>query len=173
MTPVTADIVVESDLWSAEPQAEATVAAAISSAAKFLKDRHSTRGGEVSILLSDDSAVRDINRQFRGLDKPTNVLSFPAADTPATQGQLGSHLGDIVIAYETLRRECEAEDRLFLHHLAHLTVHGFLHLIGYDHETDAQADEMEALESRIMLGMNLPDPWHDVRRDKDLRHEPA
>lgn len=169
MTPVTADVVVESDLWAAEPQAEATVAAAISAAAEFLKSLPSTRGGEVSILLSDDSAVRDINRQFRGLDKPTNVLSFPAANTPATQG----HLGDIVIAYETLRRECEAEDRLFLHHLAHLTVHGFLHLIGYDHETDAQADEMEALESRIMISMDMPDPWRDALPARDLQHGDA
>jgi probable rRNA maturation factor len=165
MNAVTADIVIESDLWAAEPRAEATVGAAISAVADFLKDRHSTRGGEVSILLSDDSAVREINRQWRGLDKPTNVLSFPAADTPATQG----HLGDIVIAYETLRRECETEDRPFLHHLAHLTVHGFLHLIGYDHETDAQADEMEALESRIMTAMNLPDPWQEVRHDRELQ----
>ena len=156
MTTVTADIVVESDLWQTEPRAEATVAAAISAAAT-----HSTRDGEVSILLADDSAVREVNKQWRGLDKPTNVLSFPAADTPATQG----HLGDIVIAYETLQRECEAEGRSFLHHLAHLTVHGFLHLIGYDHETDAQADEMEALESRIMVGMNLPDPWQDSPPD--------
>lgn len=168
MSTVTADIVIESDLWAAEPRAEATVDAAIAAAAV-----HSTRGGEVSILLSDDSAVRELNRQWRGLDKPTNVLSFPAADTPATQGQLGSHLGDIVIAYETLRRECEAEDRLFLHHLAHLTVHGFLHLIGYDHETDAQADEMETLESRIMTAMNLPDPWMDARLDRDLQHGDA
>src|SRR3569833_4776523 len=167
MTTVTADIVVESDLWQAEPQAEATVDAAILAAGKFLNDLPSTRGGEVSILLADDSAVRDVNKQRRGLDKPTNVLSFPAADTPATQG----HLGDIVIAFETLRRECDAEGRPFLHHLAHLTVHGFLHLIGYDHETDAQADEMERLESRIMIAMNMPDPWQDA--GADIRHERA
>ncbi|MBS0247270.1 MAG: rRNA maturation RNase YbeY [Proteobacteria bacterium] len=160
MTPVTADIVVESDLWQAEPRAEATVKASIAAAAA-----HSTQRGEVSILLADDSAVREINKQWRGLDKPTNVLSFPAAGTPATQG----HLGDIVIAYETLQRESEAEGRLFLHHLAHLTVHGFLHLIGYDHETDAQADEMEALESRIMVAMDLPDPWQDVSRARRER----
>ena len=179
MSAVTADIVIESDLWAAEPDAETTVAMAISAAAAFLKglpsqdlllkDLPSTRGGEVSILLSDDSAVRDINRQFRGFDKPTNVLSFPAANTPATQG----HLGDIVIAYETLRRECEAEERMFLHHLAHLTVHGFLHLLGYDHETDAQADEMEALETRIMTAMNMPDPWRDALVNRALQHGDA
>jgi probable rRNA maturation factor len=164
MSAVTADIAIESGLWAAEPRAETTVAAAIAAAAA-----HSTRDGEVSILLSDDSAVRDINRQFRGLDKPTNVLSFPAADTPATQG----HVGDIVIAYETLRRECEDEGREFLHHLAHLTVHGFLHLIGYDHETDAQADEMETLESRIMVSMDMPDPWRDAHPARDLQHGDA
>jgi probable rRNA maturation factor len=68
-------------------------------------------------------------------------------------------LGDIVIAYQTLERECENENRLFLHHLAHLAIHGFLHLSGYDHETDAQADEMEALETRIVSRLNMPDPY--------------
>jgi probable rRNA maturation factor len=82
------------------------------------------------------------------------VLSFPAAEQADAK-----LLGDIVIAYETLAREAEDEKRDFLHHLAHLTVHGFLHLIGYDHQTDSQADEMEGLESRIMRSMNLPDPY--------------
>jgi probable rRNA maturation factor len=68
-------------------------------------------------------------------------------------------LGDIVIAYETLARECADENRLFRHHLAHLTVHGFLHLLGYDHQTDNEADAMEALESRIMARMKMPDPY--------------
>jgi probable rRNA maturation factor len=71
-------------------------------------------------------------------------------------------LGDIVIAYETLMRECADEDRDFLHHLAHLTVHGYLHLVGYDHQNDAEASEMEALESKIMTRMKLPDPWQDL-----------
>jgi probable rRNA maturation factor len=157
MSAVTADIVVESALWDAQPKAETTVRAAILAAAA-----HSTQGGEVSILLSDDSSVREFNRQWRGLDKPTNVLSFPAPKSPAAEGLLG----DIVIAYETLQRECEDEDRDFLHHLAHLSVHGFLHLIGYDHQTDAQAEAMEGLESKIMTSMNMPDPWFN----RDLQH---
>ena len=157
MSAVTADIGVESELWSAHPQAEATVRAAIAAAAM-----HSTRDGEVSILLSDDSAVRGLNRQWRKIDKPTNVLSFPAPAMPGAQ----NHLGDIAIAYETLQRECEEEDRDFLHHLAHLTVHGFLHLIGHDHQTDAEADAMEAIESRVMIAMNMPDPW----LSRDLAH---
>ena len=157
MSTVTADIVVESELWASQPQAEAIVRAAIAAAAP-----HSTDGGEVSILLSDDSAVRELNRQWRGLDQPTNVLSFPAAKTPAAQG----HLGDIVIAYETLQKECEDESRDFLHHLAHLSVHGFLHLIGYDHQNDAEAAEMEGIESKIMISLRMPDPW----LGRDLAH---
>jgi len=157
MSAVTAEIAVESALWEAQPEAEQTVRDAISAAAA-----HSTQGGEVSILLSDDSSVRELNRQWRGLDKPTNVLSFPAPESPAAAGLLG----DIVIAYETLRKECEDEDCEFLHHLAHLAVHGFLHLVGYDHQTDAQADAMEGLESRIMISLNMPDPW----LSRDLQH---
>jgi probable rRNA maturation factor len=150
---VIADVQIDSPLWDAQPQAVAAVRAAITAAAAAL----STSAGEVSILLTDDSAVRSLNRDWRGLDKPTNVLSFPAPKGPIGSGV--PSLGDIAIAYETLQRECRDEDREFLHHLTHLTVHGFLHLIGYDHQTDTQADEMEGIESKIMTAMNLPDPW--------------
>ncbi|HEY0300100.1 MAG TPA: rRNA maturation RNase YbeY, partial [Rhizomicrobium sp.] len=137
------DIEIQSPLWDAQPSAAQTVREAIAAAAAL-----STSGGEVSILLTDDSAVRVLNRDWRGIDKPTNVLSFPAPENPAT-GAAGV-LGDIAIAYETLTRECADEDRDFLHHLAHLSIHGFLHLLGYDHQDDAQAAAMEALESKIM-----------------------
>ena len=149
------DIDVQSPLWDAQPEADATVRAAIAAAAAL-----STSGGEVSILLTDDSAIRILNRDWRGIDKATNVLSFPA---PAilSKGDAGV-LGDIVIAYETLARECADEGRDFLHHLTHLTVHGYLHLVGYDHQNDADATAMESLESKIMTRMQLPDPWqHD------------
>jgi probable rRNA maturation factor len=153
------DIQVASPLWRAEPKAEETVREAIAAVAAAMP---STAGGEVSIVLTDDEAIRALNRQWRGIDKATNVLSFPAAK--AGESRL---LGDIVIAYETLRRECDAENLTFHHHLAHLTVHGYLHLIGYDHQDDAQAEAMEALESRIMTTMNMPDPWlgRDPARD--------
>jgi probable rRNA maturation factor len=119
----------------------------------------------VSILLTDDKAIRLLNREWRGIDKPTNVLSFPAATTKASVRM--PLFGDIVIAYETLKRECDDEGRIFLHHLAHLTVHGFLHLIGYDHQVEAQAEEMEGLESKIMMRMQMPDPHlaRDLNRD--------
>ena len=144
------DIQVQSPLWDAQPLAEQIARAAIYTAAALL----STSDGEVSIVLTDDSTIQALNRDWRGVDKPTNVLSFPASKASSETMR-----GDIVIAYETLRRECDDEDRVFQHHLAHLTVHGFLHLLGYDHETDTQAEEMEGLESRIMTRMDMPDPY--------------
>jgi probable rRNA maturation factor len=142
------DIKLASPLWAAQPLAVETVRTAIAAAAGAL----AKLAGEVSIVLTDDAAIRALNRDWRGIDKPTNVLSFPAAKEASA-----ALLGDIVIAYETLARECTDEDRIFLHHLAHLAIHGFLHLMGYDHQTEAQADAMEALESRIMTLMQMPD----------------
>ena len=156
------DIDVRSSLWEAQPQAESTVRAAIVAAAAMLAEAD----GEVSVVLTDDAAIQTLNREWRGFDKPTNVLSFPAAKA----GGAGL-LGDIVIAYETLSRECADEDRAFLHHLAHIAVHGFLHLVGYDHQTDSQAEEMEGLESEIMLGLAMPDPYLDSSVVRDLDHE--
>jgi len=155
------DIQIQSPLWDAQPLAAQTVRDAIAAAAATL----STADNEVSILLTDDKAIRLLNREWRGIDKPTNVLSFPAAATKASVRM--PLFGDIVIAYETLKRECDDEDRIFLHHLAHLTVHGFLHLIGYDHQVEAQAEEMEGLESKIMTRLQMPDPHlaRDLKRD--------
>jgi probable rRNA maturation factor len=152
-SPPQIDVQTQSPLWKAQPLAEQTARDAITAAASAL----STAGGEVSIVLTDDSGIAALNRDWRGIDKPTNVLSFPASGHKGDESS--RFLGDIVIAYETLVRECDDEDREFLHHLAHLTVHGFLHLAGYDHETDAQAEEMERLESKIMARMNMPDPY--------------
>jgi probable rRNA maturation factor len=152
----TVEIQVESPQWSVEPRAEGTIRAAITAASDML----STAGGEVSIVLTGDSNMQELNRTWRGIDKPTNVLSFPAPSP-----RVGHMLGDIVISYETLKRECDDEGRIFLHHLAHLAVHGFLHLVGYDHETDAEADAMEALESKILARLQMPDPY--LGRDID------
>ena len=151
------DIQRQSPLWDAQPMAEETVRAAIAAARAAL----STADGELSILLTDDSTVRKLNRDWRGIDKPTNVLSFPGSKVNGGP----NILGDIVIAYETLARECDDEDRIFLHHLAHLAVHGFLHLVGYDHQTEPAAEAMEALESKIMTHLKMPDPY--LGRDLD------
>ena len=157
-SPLHIDLRIESPLWDGQPLAEKTVRNAVLAAAAAL----STAGGEVSIVLTDDSAIRSLNRNWRGIDKPTNVLSFTASGPHIGEGT--RLLGDIVIAFETLERESADENRVFLHHLAHLAVHGFLHLNGYDHQTDAQAEAMEGLESKIMTRLNMPDPYraHDL-----------
>ena len=156
-SPLHIDLRIESPLWGGQPLAEKTVRNSVLAAAAAL----STAGGEVSIVLTDDSAIRSLNRNWRGIDKPTNVLSFPASGPDTGEGV--RLLGDIVIAFETLERESADEHRNFLHHLAHLAVHGFLHLNGYDHQTDTQAEAMEGLESKIMMHLNMPDPYraHD------------
>jgi probable rRNA maturation factor len=149
------DIQVAAPLWNDQPLAEQTVRAAIAAASSKI----AAPDGEVSVVLTDDATIAKLNRDWRGIDKPTNVLSFPGSKTAGA----AMMLGDIVIAYETLAQECADENRVFLHHLAHLTVHGFLHLIGYDHQNDADADAMEALESKIMASLKMPDPY--VARD--------
>jgi probable rRNA maturation factor len=116
-----------------------------------------SEGGDVSLYLADDAALRALNLRWRGLDKPTNVLSFPAA--PLGHGGDQTALGDIALAYETLAREAQELEVSLADHYRHLLAHGFLHLIGYDHETDAEAERMEALETRILTRLGAGDPY--------------
>lgn len=112
----------------------------------------------LGILFTADGEIRALNARFRGKDKPTNVLSFPATANAGLPGEL-PHLGDIALAYETVVREARAEGKPFDHHLSHLIVHGFLHLVGYDHETDREAEEMEELERAVLKGLAIADPY--------------
>jgi probable rRNA maturation factor len=146
------DILTESEAWRAVPEAEAVIRRAVALAAAAV----STSEGELAILLTDDSAIHTLNRQWRGRDEPTNVLSFPG---PEPQPDTPVLLGDIVIAYDTVAREALAEDKPIRHHLAHLAVHGFLHLVGYDHETDKEAQAMETLETVVLARLGVPDPY--------------
>jgi probable rRNA maturation factor len=114
---------------------------------------------ELSLLLSDDAGVRGLNRAWRGLDKPTNVLSFPGSG--ATPDGV-HHLGDIALAFETVAREAEAEGKSLADHVAHLIVHGVLHLTGLDHETNEEADAMEALETAALASLGIADPYRDM-----------
>lgn len=116
---------------------------------------------ELSVLLADDAAIRELNRDYRGFDKPTNVLSFPAGPTPPRTPLLG----DLALAFETIGREAETDAKPFDHHLTHLVVHGVLHLLGYDHETDDEADAMETLETRILAGLGIADPYAPLDED--------
>jgi len=112
----------------------------------------------IAVALADDAAVRTLNRTFRGKDKPTNVLSFPA-DARATSPGAPRFLGDIVLARQTVEFEARAQGKSLAEHLAHLVVHGTLHLLGHDHEIDAEAARMEALEVRILAGLGISDPY--------------
>ena len=120
------------------------------------------RGGtaELSFVLGDDALLQQLNRDFRGKNKPTNVLSFPAL-CPGDEG-LGSPvlpLGDVAIAYETMASEAREQGKTLSAHLSHLVVHGVLHLLGYDHISKAQANDMETLETAVLARFGLSDPY--------------
>jgi probable rRNA maturation factor len=147
------DIIIGSELWTAEPKAEDTVRRALAQAADVV----AASDAELAVALTDDATIRALNNQWRGLDKATNVLSFPA---PASlRGDAPVHLGDIAIAYETVAREAKSEGKPFADHLAHLAVHGFLHLLGYDHESEPEAEAMEQQERAILARLGIPDPY--------------
>ena len=148
---IDADIVIAASARAAPPETAAVIARAIRAAAAAMQ---STRN--VSVLIEDDAGIRVLNRQWRCIDQATNVLSFPAAEMP---GIAAEYLGDIAISYETVAREAEAASRPYAHHLAHLAIHGFLHLLGYDHQADRAAEEMEELERYILNGLGIPDPY--------------
>lgn len=112
--------------------------------------------GAVALFLADDVAVAALNKQFRAKDGPTNVLSFP----PAPGGEEG-FLGDIALAAETIAREAENQAKRIEDHAAHLVVHGFLHLLSYDHDSDAEAAEMEARETAILASLGIADPYRE------------
>jgi probable rRNA maturation factor len=154
--PIT-EILVATELWQDEPGAEAIIHRAIATAAEVIEA--DIAEAEVSVLLTDDAGIRSLNGQWRGIDKPTNVLSFPAVQVAAQPADVPRTLGDIAIAYETTRKEAHDEQKPFDHHLSHLAVHGFLHLIGYDHEQDDDAEAMETLEQNILAQLGIPDPY--------------
>ncbi len=118
---------------------------------------------EVSLVLSDDSTVQELNQTWRDKDGPTNVLSFPAFDPEDPQVPDGAPvlLGDIILAYETCAQESVRDNITLDEHLAHLVIHGFLHLLGYDHQDQPQAEEMEALETAILATMGIQDPYKE------------
>jgi probable rRNA maturation factor len=142
---IAVEVMIASQAWrEAIPEAEALVRQAAGA----------TDGvGEATVLLSDDACVRDLNARFRGKDSPTNVLSFPAGPNP-----LG-HLGDLALAFGVCESEARAQGKPLADHLRHLVVHGLLHLLGYDHEVEAEGDVMEALERSILGEMGVPDPY--------------
>src|SRR5690242_12245839 len=141
------DIEIEEPAWTRTlPDAESLARQAASAA---LRDRT----GGIVILLADDACVHELNRRFRGKDSPTNVLAFPAPANPA------GHLGDVALAFGVCAVEAAEQGKPLADHLRHLVIHGVLHLIGYDHQDDAQALTMEALERDLLAQIGLPDPY--------------
>jgi probable rRNA maturation factor len=149
---MTLSINIEDDGWHATPDLERLAASAVAATLPAGERR------DVALLFTDDATVRTINRQWRNFDKPTNVLSFPAAAMPVPEGEVAP-LGDIVLARETITREAGEQGKAFAHHTTHLIVHGVLHLLGYDHETDAEALIMEAAERDILTQLGIADPY--------------
>jgi probable rRNA maturation factor len=176
------DVEIEDDAWTAAlPDVEARVVQAAEAALEhpppqgeaarragggFHSEIDSGESGDLSgsplspplgehlvVLLTDDAAVQDLNARFRGKDAPTNVLSFPAAANPE------GHLGDIALAYGVCAREAQAQGKALVAHLQHLVAHGVLHLLGYDHMTDDEAQEMEGLERVVLAGLGIADPY--------------
>ena len=143
-----------------EERCQRVAAIALSTGAALLEDLPLERA-ELSLVLADDAMVQELNRQYRGQDKPTNVLSFAALDDEdapePTDGPL--LLGDVIIAYETTAAEAEAEGKSLSDHLSHLVVHGVLHLLGFDHMEEDEAEEMEGLESSILGMLGIADPY--------------
>lgn len=114
---------------------------------------------EFSVVLADDPFVRELNQKFRGIDAPTNVLAFPVAGPQPAAGEAPVQLGDIVVAYETVAAEARAQGKTLADHVAHLVVHGTLHLLGYDHRSDVEAGHMERLEIGALAGLGIGDPY--------------
>lgn len=150
-TTIEIEVVTDAAGWDALPDAAGTIRRAVAAAAA-----HEGIEGAVTVVLTDDEEIRTLNRDWRGLDKPTNVLSFPAARGPA---MATGPLGDIVLALETIRQEATDEGRSLADHVSHLAVHGLLHLAGHDHDTDDKAQAMEDLERSILAGLGIADPY--------------
>lgn len=159
------DLVFEDPRWQDAglgPIAESAARATLS-AAGLDPDRH-----EMSLLACDDARIADLNAEFRGKPAATNVLSWPAFDGPLPKADDEQDerrfLGDLAIAYETCAREAAAAGIPLAHHAAHLTVHGVLHLLGYDHEMEDEADAMEAFETKILATLGVPNPYSPQER---------
>ncbi|MEY4248525.1 MAG: hypothetical protein RJA87_158 [Pseudomonadota bacterium] len=163
MDPLAIEVEIDDEAWLSalsltEDQAQALIGRAAQAAlsAPRLTD---VEGGAVVVLLTDNEAVQALNGRFRGQDKPTNVLSFPAPHN------LEGHLGDIALALGVCMREADEQGKSLADHLCHLTMHGTLHLLGYDHETDAEAELMEGLERTLLAGLGIPDPYGAPTQD--------
>jgi len=144
------ELMVEADGWPPQEKLTGLCERAFAAAQAVLSGHGN---GEVCMMFTDDAAMAELNAQFRGKSKPTNVLSFPAHESDMDR------LGDIALGRETVFREAEEKGIRVEDHIAHLVIHGFLHLAGYDHETEMEAEEMEAIEREALSRIGIADPY--------------
>ena len=150
---------IEDARWDAAlPNAAALIEQAVSLALADIDPQG--RVIEVGVRLVDDGTIQGLNRDWRGRDKPTNVLSFPLGDAgPVTDPDFPWLIGDIVMSYDTVTAEAIRDSKPLEHHVVHLAIHATLHLIGHDHEDEAEAEAMEAAEIRLLAGLGIADPY--------------
>jgi probable rRNA maturation factor len=153
---ITLDTVVEAGDWPERDQLAALARDALTAVIRHAEPPLAP-GAEAAVIFADDAHIRDLNRRFRGKDAPTNVLSFAAG--PPVAGRFGPLIGDVVLAWETVAAEAAERNIPLADHLSHLLVHGFLHLLGHDHEIAQEAVAMEGLETLIMGSLGKPDPY--------------
>lgn len=158
---ITIAVTLASAGWRAELPQAARVARQAALAALAGAPWPGPRSGpaEVGVVLADDATLRRLNRDFRGRDAPTNVLSFPSGDMAGGPEPGPRLLGDVVLALETARHEAAAQGKSLADHLSHLVVHGVLHLLGHDHESEPEAERMERLEAAILSRLGIADPY--------------
>jgi len=155
--PFLVDMTVEAGHWPPEDELAAVISRATDATIGEL-GMVAPQRCELGVLFTDDAHIAALNAEWRGQDKPTNVLSFPSG-MPSAAGDLPPLLGDIVLAAETINAEAALDGKPFEHHLTHLIVHGLLHLLDYDHEDEEEAEEMEALERQVLARLAIPDPY--------------
>ena len=153
------DLAFAKDIDADEAHLSALIEKAIKQAVMIARPNF-PKTAELSFMIAGDDLLQELNNEYRHKDKPTNVLSFPSIELQV--GEAAEHiLGDIVISLDTTKREAALENKSFDDHFSHLVIHGFLHLFGYDHETDTQALQMERLETRILAELGIADPYEN------------
>ena len=168
------DVVFDADGWEAIVSEARVIAVAQAAYAAGTKGRKGRKPAACTVVLSSDQTVQDLNCRFRGKNKPTNVLSFPSPPPFPNSPGPGeeTQLGDVIIARETV--ECEARDMGITpeHHVLHLVAHGLLHLLGFDHEADTEADRMERLETAVLHGLGIADPYEEKEEPETEERKP-
>lgn len=155
------DLIIENPAWD-EVIRKIDFKAIFNLAQSELPDQFNQKKS-LSLLLADDAKVQELNKAWRGKDKPTNILSFPyEAEFDIEDSEMDSYLGDLAMAYETICQEANDQNKPITNHIIHLFIHGILHLIGMTHDEDQEAQQMEAIEISILGKLGIPSPYEDI-----------